>query len=133
MDNHKIPHVSVILMFFAILLSLCLVFVGAVAMGTVPKTFYWGIPFGFVFVFLSRAYLNVTWDPANMRPKSKNSGAKTLQERWIVFFVLLGIGSIRILPNVIGRENAFLVAGCMSSWLFLTITYMMIQLWRHRQ
>lgn len=125
-ENH---HLSAALLFAAVLVSLCVVLVGAIFTETVPSAFYWGIPFGFIFGLLSWAYLNATWDPVNMQPR--NGGPKILERRWVPLVVLLGIGSVRIMPYFIGEANTYLVGGCMGSWLFLTVGYLAVQLWNH--
>ena len=95
----------------------------------VPNSFYWGIIFAILPGIATWYHLRETWNPKVLQPKG---GRKTLDAKWIPVVVLSGMFVARIFEDILPVDVSQMITGFISTWLFMTTGYLIIQAWMHR-
>ncbi|MCP5094859.1 MAG: hypothetical protein GY943_04835 [Chloroflexi bacterium] len=129
MKDNK-TRMQIIIGFLGSLTLICFLSVLTIRSGGNSQAFYWGILIGIIPGVATWFYMHDTWDPANLRPK--NEKIKTLNPKFITIVVASGMIASRIFTRYFSDNLNRLLMGFMMGWVFMTIGYMVIQLWRHR-
>ena len=115
---------------FILISFFAFMFIVGALRGVVTTIFLWGIPFGFLFGFMTWIYLSKAWDPVNLRPTRSESSKWQSRLLWIA--VPGGLILSRLLPRLVGEEITSLIVSCTITWVVLTLGYMMVIVgWHH--
>ena len=97
----------------------------------IPFTFVWpGGVIGIGLGFIVSAYLLLTWDPKNLRPKDVN--ARTARPSWMPIVVIAGVITGRILLGTLSDKVGGIVAGSLLTCAAWTFGFVAFQIWWYR-
>lgn len=97
-------------------------------LGEITRAFYWGLPVGFIFGISTCLLISETWDPVYLRPKKVSN---TQGGRLVYWAVPIGVLMANILTRIFNQEVIDFVLSITLAWLFITLGYIALQVWRH--
>jgi hypothetical protein len=89
-----------------------------------------GVAVGIVAGIIGCLYLRLTWDPHHLRPKDTKSNTAT--GCWFPIVTIGGAMVGGLTAVVFSVETNDFVGGCGTTALLICISYIMLQVWRHR-
>ena len=120
---------ATILIATALLFAFFVIYITQLAVGYIVYTFYWGLPLGLLFGLATCLYLSETWDPELLEPTNPKTEKTSFRILWVV---PLSVIVARIISQYTNEKVDYLIFGSIFAWIFVTLTYMIIQAWRYR-